>query len=123
MKWNVDPMARSGPARSWLCKPCQWLADPVSKKHPRNGQAVCLLAYAADKFAARSGGWRTRESTLLLLGLLGGWPGALLAQQWLRHKSAKPSFRNAFWLTVVVHTVPFVVLSSPAIGAWRLLVH
>ena len=85
--------------------------------------AVCLLAYAADKFAARSGGWRTRESTLLLLGLLGGWPGALLAQQWLRHKSAKPSFRNAFWLTVVVHTVAFVVLSSPAIGAWRLLVH
>ena len=83
--------------------------------------AVCFLAYAADKFAARSGGWRTRESTLLLLGLLGGWPGALLAQQWLRHKSVKPSFRNAFWLTVVVHTVAFVLLSWPGIGVWRLL--
>jgi uncharacterized membrane protein YsdA (DUF1294 family)/cold shock CspA family protein len=82
---------------------------------------VCFLAYAADKFAARAGGWRTRESTLLLLGLLGGWPGALLAQQWLRHKSVKPSFRNAFWLTVVVHTVAFVLLSAPGIGIWRLL--
>ena len=65
--------------------------------------------------------WRIRESALLLLGLLGGWPGAVLAQQWLRHKSAKPSLRNAFWLTVLVNTSLFVVLSSPRFGAWSLL--
>lgn len=74
---------------------------------------VCFVAYAADKSAARSGAWRIRENTLLLLGLLGGWPGAVLAQQWLRHKSAKPSFRNAFWLTVVVNIALFMALSSP----------
>ncbi len=82
---------------------------------------ICFLAYAADKSAARSGAWRISENTLLLLGLLGGWPGAIFAQQWLRHKSAKPSFRNAFWLTVVVNVVVFVALSSPRLGTWSVL--
>ncbi len=59
--------------------------------------------YALDKSAARDDRRRTRESTLLLLGILGGWPGALAAQALLRHKSAKPSFRVAFWGTVVVN--------------------
>ena len=36
------------------------------------------------------------ESRLLLLGLLGGWPGGLLAQHWLRHKTAKAAFRWRF---------------------------
>lgn len=82
---------------------------------------LCLVVYAADKSAARSGGWRTQESTLLLLGLLGGWPGAILAQQFLRHKSSKASFRSAFWGTVVLNVGAFVVLSSPWGGAWRWL--
>ena len=60
---------------------------------------ICFVAYAIDKSAARSGGWRTAESTLLALGLACGWPGAILAQQLLRHKSNKPSFRSAFWGT------------------------
>ncbi len=77
--------------------------------------------YAADKSAARAGGWRTAESSLLLLGLAGGWPGALLAQQWLRHKSVKASFRRAFWATVWPNVVAFVALSSPWLGAWRWL--
>lgn len=53
------------------------------------------LLYAHDKRAARRQRWRTRESTLHLLALLGGWPGALLAQRRLRHKSSKASFQ--FW--------------------------
>jgi uncharacterized membrane protein YsdA (DUF1294 family)/cold shock CspA family protein len=57
---------------------------------------VCFAAYAADKSAAVSGRWRIAESTLLALGLAGGWPGAILAQQVLRHKSNKASFRSAF---------------------------
>jgi uncharacterized membrane protein YsdA (DUF1294 family) len=83
--------------------------------------AVCFVAYAADKSAARSGGWRTKESTLLLMGLVGGWPGALLAQQFLRHKSVKASFRAAFWVTVVLNVTTFVALSSPQLGAWQML--
>ena len=42
-----------------------------------------------------------------LLGLLCGWPGALLAQQWLRHKTAKRSFQLVFWITVVVNMAGF----------------
>lgn len=82
---------------------------------------ICFIAYAADKSAAISGGWRTSESSLLLLGLIGGWPGGILAQQFLRHKSTKASFRSAFWGTVVLNVAAFAVLSSPQVSAWRLL--
>lgn len=78
---------------------------------------ICFMAYAIDKSAARGGGWRTAESTLLVLGLAGGWPGAILAQQLLRHKSNKPSFRSAFWGTVVLNVVAFVLINSPLVTA------
>ena len=64
---------------------------------------VTFIAYAADKSAARDGRWRTPENTLHLLALLGGWPGALLAQYRLRHKSSKPSFLIVFWATVLLN--------------------
>lgn len=68
---------------------------------------VCFIFYAVDKSAAKAGRWRTPESTLLLLGLCCGWPGAILAQQWLRHKSSKTSFQLAFWATVAVNLAAF----------------
>jgi uncharacterized membrane protein YsdA (DUF1294 family) len=64
---------------------------------------ACFIAYAVDKAAARARRQRTPERTLLLLGLAGGWPGAVLAQQWLRHKSAKTAFQVRFWATVAVN--------------------
>ena len=73
----------------------------------------CFIAYAMDKSAARARTWRTPETTLLLLGLVGGWPGAVLAQQWLRHKTSKQSFQWKFQLTVAVNLGLFAVL------AWR----
>jgi len=65
--------------------------------------ALCFALYAVDKAAARAGRRRTPERTLLLLGLCCGWPGALLAQQWLRHKTSKTSFQLAFWATVAAN--------------------
>jgi uncharacterized membrane protein YsdA (DUF1294 family)/cold shock CspA family protein len=62
---------------------------------------VTYLAYALDKSAAKRGAWRTSEGTLHLLGLFGGWPGAVIAQQTLRHKSKKTSFRVTFWITAI----------------------
>jgi uncharacterized membrane protein YsdA (DUF1294 family)/cold shock CspA family protein len=70
---------------------------------------VCLIAYASDKSAAMAGRWRSSEKSLLLLGLVGGWPGGLVAQQLLRHKSSKASFRSAFWATVVANVTAFVL--------------
>lgn len=64
---------------------------------------ITFLIYAKDKSAAKKGKWRTSEQTLHVYSFLCGWPGALLAQQWLRHKSQKKSFRIVFWLTVVLN--------------------
>jgi uncharacterized membrane protein YsdA (DUF1294 family) len=69
--------------------------------------------YAVDKSAARKGAWRIQESTLHLLSLAGGWPGALVAQQMFRHKTKKQSFRSVFWLSVLVNTGVFVWLLTP----------
>jgi len=64
---------------------------------------LTFLVYARDKAAARRDAWRTAESSLHLLGLAGGWPGALLAQHLLRHKSIKPGFQSCVWFTVLVN--------------------
>jgi uncharacterized membrane protein YsdA (DUF1294 family)/cold shock CspA family protein len=74
---------------------------------------ITFAAYMGDKSAAREGGWRTPEKTLHVLALAGGWPGALLAQQFLRHKSAKAGFRAAFWATVTLNVTALVLLCSP----------
>jgi uncharacterized membrane protein YsdA (DUF1294 family)/cold shock CspA family protein len=74
---------------------------------------ITYLAYAFDKAAAIKGNWRTQESTLHALALLGGWPGALIAQQKLRHKSKKQSFRIVFWLTVIFNCIAFAWTISP----------
>jgi uncharacterized membrane protein YsdA (DUF1294 family) len=77
---------------------------------------VTFVAYALDKRAAADGRWRTSESVLLSLGLLGGWPGAVLAQQWFRHKTRKAAFRAAFWGTVAINVLAFVLIATPFAG-------
>lgn len=64
---------------------------------------LTALAYAADKRAAESGGWRTSERSLHGLDLLGGIAGGLLAQDLLRHKTAKPRFVAATYLIAILH--------------------
>src|SRR5574343_818129 len=79
---------------------------------------LCFGVYAWDKWQAGRGGWRTPEGTLHLWALLGGWPGALLAQQYLRHKSVKTEFRAVFWLTVLLNVGAFLLLASPLGQGW-----
>lgn len=64
---------------------------------------LAFFAYAIDKSAAQNNRWRTQESTLHLFGIVGGWPGALLAQKILRHKSKKKDFQTVFWATVIIN--------------------
>ena len=74
---------------------------------------LSLFVYWRDKRAAERAGRRTPEKTLHILALIGGWPGALLAQQLLRHKSLKAEFRSAFWATVLLNVTALVWLASP----------
>lgn len=78
---------------------------------------LTLGVYALDKAAARKSAQRTPENTLHLLALAGGWPGALYAQQWLRHKSRKVSFRAVFWITVAANLAALLYLALPTQGA------
>ena len=78
---------------------------------------VCFVAYAIDKSAAAAGRRRVSERTLLLLGFACGWPGAIVAQQALRHKTQKVSFRSAFRGSVALNIAVFVALSSPLVPA------
>jgi len=59
--------------------------------------------YAVDKWKASRGRWRVTETRLHLLSVIGGWPGAVLAHRYLRHKSRKVGFRRVFWATVVIN--------------------
>jgi uncharacterized membrane protein YsdA (DUF1294 family)/cold shock CspA family protein len=77
------------------------------------GSLITFIIYAVDKSAAKKGAWRTKESTLHLLSLAGGWPGALVAHQKLRHKSKKQSFRSVFWVTVFLNCGVFIWLFTP----------
>jgi len=54
------------------------------------------VAYAFDKRRARAKERRLPEAWLHLLELLGGWPGAFLAQRCLRHKCSKAAFNSCF---------------------------
>ncbi len=69
--------------------------------------------YARDKSAAIENAQRAPEKTLHALSLLGGWPGALYAQQFLRHKSKKISFRIVFWITTAINVCGLGYLLSP----------
>ena len=62
-----------------------------------------FLVYRHDKMQAISGGWRTPESTLHFLEIVGGWPSAFLAQRVFRHKTSKRSFQLTFWAVVALH--------------------
>jgi len=79
--------------------PLRWvvaLAYPVAS-------LLTYLFYWLDKRSALRGEWRTPEAQLHLFELMGGWPGALIAQQAFRHKTRKVSFQVVFWIIVVAH--------------------
>jgi uncharacterized membrane protein YsdA (DUF1294 family)/cold shock CspA family protein len=69
-----------------------------------------FFVYWQDKYAAENGRWRTPEDSLHLWSLAGGWGGAWFAQQALRHKSRKASFRQVYGITVLAH--------CGAVGYW-----
>ncbi|AWC86309.1 DUF1294 domain-containing protein [Enterobacter ludwigii] len=63
---------------------------------------LTLAMYGADKMAARRAMRRVPEATLLVFGLIGGWPGAIIGQQLFRHKTQKQPFKTYFIVSVIV---------------------
>lgn len=78
---------------------------------------LTYLLYWIDKRRAQAGAWRTPESTLHFFELIGGWPGAFLAQRHLRHKIRKVRYQVVFWFIVVAHQL--VALDS--LLGWRMV--
>ena len=75
-----------------------------------------FLAYRSDRRSAEAGEWRVPEATLHFVALIGGWPGAFLAQRTFRHKTSKISFQFVFWSIVFSHQ--FAAVDS--LLDWRL---
>ncbi|MEZ8108288.1 DUF1294 domain-containing protein [Vibrio splendidus] len=83
---------------------------------------VTFFVYAKDKRAAINGNWRVPEKTLHIFSVAGGWLGALIAQEKLRHKTQKQPFRSIYWLTVVINVAAFAWTLTPSgqavFGRW-----
>lgn len=71
---------------------------------------LAYMALAWDKDAAGRGRQRIPEANLHLLELAGGWPGSVVAQRTLRHKTRKIGYRVAFWT--------MVALNVAAVAGW-----
>ncbi|MGP3500962.1 DUF1294 domain-containing protein, partial [Salmonella enterica subsp. enterica serovar Dublin] len=71
---------------------------------------LTLAIYGIDKTAARKTLRRVPESTLLVFGVVGGWPGAIVGQQLFRHKTQKQPFKTYFIVSVIVSIVVTVAI-------------
>ena len=69
-----------------------------------------FILYAIDKYQSSTNGQRISENTLNLIALFGGWPGGIVAQEFLRHKSKKKSFRSTFFIMVFLNIIGLLFL-------------
>ena len=76
---------------------------------------LTFAAFGIDKIKAGTGCWRVQESTLLLLALLGGTPGAYAGRALFRHKTRKQPFSQRLHSIAVVQ-----VLALGAGAGWMM---
>jgi uncharacterized membrane protein YsdA (DUF1294 family) len=92
-----------------------WIDWRVLVAAPIVLSVITFFVYRTDKRRAEAGEWRIPESTLHFAELIGGWPGAFLAQRQYRHKTSKTSFQVIFWAIVLIHQ--FAAVDS--LAGWR----
>ncbi|MBD3798135.1 MAG: cold shock and DUF1294 domain-containing protein [Campylobacterales bacterium] len=64
---------------------------------------ITYFMYSTDKSKAIIEEYRIQEKKLHMLSFIGGWIGAMIAQQRFRHKTKKSSFQIVFWITVFLN--------------------
>ena len=70
---------------------------------------VTIYYYAEDKRRALNRQWRISNYFLHSFEILGGWPGALLAQNEYRHKLRIGAYQYGFWAILAAHTIAWAV--------------
>ncbi len=73
---------------------------------------ISFVLYWQDKKASVAGTWRVPEEQLHLVGLVGGWPGGIIAQNLFRHKTQKEKFARNFWFTVMLNVLMYVAAGT-----------
>ena len=73
---------------------------------------IAFVIYRHEKAMSASQTWRISDNTLHFCSLVGGWPGAALAQKMVHHEPQKMSFRAIYWSTVVLNSFVFFWLLS-----------
>ena len=64
---------------------------------------ITFMAFGLDKRAAVRGRSRVPESTLHVMELVGGFPGALLGMHVFRHKRRKMRYFLMTWAIILLH--------------------
>ncbi|SHK78335.1 Uncharacterized membrane protein YsdA, DUF1294 family [Selenomonas ruminantium] len=72
--------------------------------------ALVLVVYGGDKLFAKMDSWRVPEKILMLLAVLGGSIGALLAMQIFRHKTRHLKFRYGVPVILLLQVAGLVYL-------------
>jgi uncharacterized membrane protein YsdA (DUF1294 family) len=72
---------------------------------------LTFLVYGLDKWKARRRRWRISEQTLLLLAVLGGSIGALLAMHVFHHKTLHKKFRYGVPLILLLQLALCLLMS------------
>ena len=71
---------------------------------------IAFLAMFIDKKKAQKGKWRIKESTLLILALIGGSIGAISGMYIFHQKKKKPRFYIGFPIIIILQILVIVAI-------------
>ena len=73
---------------------------------------IAFLAMLVDKKKAEKNRWRIKESTLLILALIGGSIGAIAGMYVFHHKTQKPRFYIGIPIIIILQILLIIGIKS-----------